>query len=130
MANTSPINIDSLVVTDPKKDTAHMFCEPDDCSVHSKVSIPKHHRCLVTLPHVLVLQQHPEEEYTINRAFLSVVFRVEVGAFLKIAGIDFHDHGMVICLGCNKDLWSQRSKYKSYGALRGCDLGARDCLQV
>ena len=37
---------------------------------------------------------------------------------------------MVICLGCNKDLWSQRSKYKSYGALRGCDLGARDCLQV
>ena len=24
----------------------------------------------------------------------------------------------------------QRSKYKSYGALRGCDLGARDCLQV
>ena len=36
----------------------------------------------------------------------------------------------VICLGCNKDLWSQRSKYKSYGALRGCNLGARDCLQV
>ena len=24
----------------------------------------------------------------------------------------------------------QRSKYKSYGALRGCDLGVRDCLQV
>ena len=24
----------------------------------------------------------------------------------------------VICLGCNKDLWSHRSKYKSYGALR------------
>ena len=24
----------------------------------------------------------------------------------------------VICLGCNKDLWSWRSKYKSYGALR------------
>ena len=36
----------------------------------------------------------------------------------------------MICLGCNKDLWSQRSKYKSYGALRGCDLGVRDCLQV
>ena len=36
----------------------------------------------------------------------------------------------VICLGRNKDLWSQRSKYKSYGALRGCDLGVRDCLQV
>ena len=36
----------------------------------------------------------------------------------------------LICLGCNKDLWSQRSKYKSYGALRGCDLGVRDCLQV
>ena len=36
----------------------------------------------------------------------------------------------VICLGHNKDLWSQRSKYKSYGALRGCNLGARDCLQV
>ena len=25
---------------------------------------------------------------------------------------------MVICLGHNKNLWSQRSKYKSYGALR------------
>ena len=24
----------------------------------------------------------------------------------------------MICQGCNKDLWSQRSKYKSYGALR------------
>ena len=36
----------------------------------------------------------------------------------------------VICLGCNKDLCSRRSKYKSYGALRGCDLGVRDCLQV
>ena len=36
----------------------------------------------------------------------------------------------VICLGHNKDLCSQRSKYKSYGALRGCDLGVRDCLQV
>ena len=36
----------------------------------------------------------------------------------------------VICLGCNKDLWSRRSKYKSYGALRGCDLGVRDCLQM
>ena len=36
----------------------------------------------------------------------------------------------LICLGCNKDLWSRRSKYKSYGALRGCDLGVRDCLQV
>ena len=36
----------------------------------------------------------------------------------------------VICLGCNKDLCSRRSKYKSYGALRGCDLRVRDCLQV
>ena len=36
----------------------------------------------------------------------------------------------LICLGCNKDLCSQRSKYKSYGALRGCNLGVRDCLQV
>ena len=36
----------------------------------------------------------------------------------------------LICLGCNKDLRSQRSKYKSYGALRGCNLGVRDCLQV
>ena len=36
----------------------------------------------------------------------------------------------MICLGRNKDLCSQRSKYKSYGALRGCDLGVRDCLQV
>ena len=36
----------------------------------------------------------------------------------------------VICLGCNKDLCSWRSKYKSYGALRGCNLGVRDCLQV
>ena len=26
--------------------------------------------------------------------------------------------GMLICLGCNKDLWSCRSKYKSYGVLR------------
>ena len=25
---------------------------------------------------------------------------------------------MLIGLGCNKDLWSWRSKYKSYGALR------------
>ena len=24
----------------------------------------------------------------------------------------------MMCLGCNKDLWSWRSKYKSYGALR------------
>ena len=39
-------------------------------------------------------------------------------------------HKTVICLGCNKDLCSQRSKYKSYGDLRGCDLGVRDCLQV
>ena len=31
----------------------------------------------------------------------------------------------MICLGRNKDLLSQRSKYKSYGALRGCDLGVR-----
>ena len=38
--------------------------------------------------------------------------------------------GALICLGCNKDLWSQRSKYKSHGALRGCNLGVRDCLQV
>ena len=36
----------------------------------------------------------------------------------------------LMCLGCNKDLCSRRSKYKSYGALRGCDLGVRDCLQV
>ena len=36
----------------------------------------------------------------------------------------------LICLGRNKDLCSWRSKYKSYGALRGCDLGVRDCLQV
>ena len=36
----------------------------------------------------------------------------------------------VICLGRNKDLCSRRSKYKSYGALRGCDLGVRECLQV
>ena len=40
------------------------------------------------------------------------------------------DVGAVIRLGCNKDLCSRRSKYKSYGALRGCDLGVRDCLQV
>ena len=37
---------------------------------------------------------------------------------------------LVMCLGCNKDLRSWRSKYKSYGALRGCNLGVRDCLQV
>ena len=37
---------------------------------------------------------------------------------------------LVICQGCNKDLWSRRSKYKSFGALRGCDLGVRDCFQV
>ena len=36
----------------------------------------------------------------------------------------------VICQGCNKDLWSWRSKYKSYEALRGCNLGVRDRLQV
>ena len=36
----------------------------------------------------------------------------------------------MICQGCNKDLWSWRSKYKSYEALRGCNLGARDRLQV
>ena len=36
----------------------------------------------------------------------------------------------LICLGCDKDLWSWRSKCISYVALRGCDLGARDCLQV
>ena len=36
----------------------------------------------------------------------------------------------MIYQGCNKDLWSRRSKYKSYEALRGCDLGARDHLQV
>ena len=36
----------------------------------------------------------------------------------------------LICLGRNKDLCSRRSKYKPYGALRGCDLGVRDCLQV
>ena len=24
----------------------------------------------------------------------------------------------IICLGCSKDLWSQKSKHKSYGALR------------
>ena len=45
-------------------------------------------------------------------------------------GFDTIHSDVVICLGCNKDLWSQRSKYKSYGALRGCDLGVRDCLQV
>ena len=31
------------------------------------------------------------------------------------------EHGnffLLICQGHNKDLWSQRSKYKSYGALR------------
>ena len=36
----------------------------------------------------------------------------------------------LIFLGRNKDLCSQRSKYESYGALRGCDLGVRDCLLV
>ena len=29
-----------------------------------------------------------------------------------------YTRSMLICLGCNKDLWSRRSKYKSYGALR------------
>ena len=50
----------------------------------------------------------------------------------KIVGVVGAEWGaeVVMCLGCNKDLWSWRSKYKSYGALRGCDLGARDCLQV
>ena len=40
------------------------------------------------------------------------------------------DEVVVVCLGHNKDLCSRRSKYKSYGALRGCNLGVRDCLQV
>ena len=31
----------------------------------------------------------------------------------------------LICLGCNKDLWSWRSKYKSYGALRGVQSGGK-----
>ena len=32
---------------------------------------------------------------------------------------DYHlPFNLLICLGCNKDVWSQRSKYKSYGALR------------
>ena len=44
--------------------------------------------------------------------------------------IRFKWSNMLICLGCNKDLWSWRPKYKSYRALRGCDLGVRDCLQV
>ena len=49
----------------------------------------------------------------------------------KLSKVTFRFRGTpVICLGCNKDLCSWRSKYKSYGALRGCDLGVRDCLQV
>ena len=38
--------------------------------------------------------------------------------------------GLMICQGCNKYLWNWRSKYKSYEALSGCNLGARDHLQV
>ena len=36
----------------------------------------------------------------------------------------------LIYLGCDKDQWSRRSKCISYEALRECDLGARDRLQV
>ena len=43
---------------------------------------------------------------------------------------DNYNRITLICLGHNKDLWGRRSKYKSYGALRGCNLGVRDCLQV
>ena len=50
--------------------------------------------------------------------------------FTSILSISNMPPPAVICQGCNKDLWSRRSKYKSYGALRGCDLGVRDCLQV
>ena len=48
-----------------------------------------------------------------------------------IVSLCFHIYTCpLICLGRNKDLCSRRSKYKSYGALRGCNLGVRDCLQV
>ena len=47
----------------------------------------------------------------------------------RVGGSDIFEMA-VICLGHNKDLLSRRSKYKSYGALRGCNLGVRDCLQV
>ena len=53
--------------------------------------------------------------------------RVQSGTVGAVVGAEV---GMVICLGRNQDLWSRRSKYKSYGALRGCNLGVRDCLQV
>ena len=49
---------------------------------------------------------------------------------LKAASSTLAVGSKMICLGCNKDLCSWRSKYKSFGALRGCDLGVRDCLQV
>ena len=42
--------------------------------------------------------------------------------------LTLHQHLMLqllICLGCNKDLWSWRSKYKSYGALRVQSGGKR-----
>ena len=55
-------------------------------------------------------------------------------SFFRTLGTNLKYHlavgSKMICLGRNKDLCSRRSKYKSYGALRGCDLGVRDCLQV
>ena len=51
---------------------------------------------------------------------LIVLFRYLLPFLLQCSfcSLSVYSCKMLICQGCNKDLWSWRSKYKSYGALR------------
>ena len=61
----------------------------------TNVSLPKHIDSPIPSNIDPWSQQCAEEELTVNHPHMSVVLRVKLGDFLKVKGIDFHNHGTV-----------------------------------
>ena len=99
-------------------DAAHQ-CFKISCDV--KLSFPvKEMKLTQSTPAPLSDHQIPESDNESDSLGLDLVNLAQPPTRPPSPGLSASGQtaSLLICLGCNKNIWSQRSKYKSYGALR------------
>ena len=92
------MDIDSPTTNNPEATTTYISDGSDDIPAaeqDANVSLPEHLDSPIPSDIDPRSQQCAEEELTVNRAHVSVVLRVELGDFLKVKGVDFHDRSTV-----------------------------------
>ena len=98
------MDTDSPTANNPEATTTYISDGSDDIPAaeqDTNIRLPKYLDSSIPSDIDPQSQRYAEEELTVDHAHVSVVLRVELGDFLKVKGIDFHDRGTVKSIGPN-----------------------------